>query len=200
MLIVVVAPSGVGKTSMIEEYARAHPEQWGGFITSTTTRAPREKETVIRGSHEYEFVDETVYALLAHEGKFLKPFGEYGNRYGTKLEYLENEKVWGNRYAYFAVLLIEGAQAFMRYALESGRQHVIRFVYLDLDSEEERTRRLHARGETNPKRFKPQLEEWRKAAKHSGIPFIYLDAGRHNAKALAEELFDCVFGPGRTEE
>lgn len=200
MLNILVGPSGSGKSSIIREYDLLYPGQPVGLLTSTTTRAPREGELTIRGTSEYEYVSEETFEQLARNGVFLKPFGDYGNRYATRLEYLENSVLWGNRASYFVVLLIEGAQAFLTYAMETGKPlGALNFFYLDMEHEEERTRRLKERGETNPKRFEPEIERWKKKAIASGLPFNYLPVENWTAKDAAEELFYLVFGPGRTE-
>jgi guanylate kinase len=199
MLIGIVGPSGTGKSSLIRAYAEQSKGQLVCFLTSTTTRAPRASDSVIGTSKEYEYADEASFEASLRAGQFLKPFGDYGKRYATRLTYLEDERVWGNRCAYFAVLLIEAAQLFAKYAMENDRGEV-HFFYLDMQHEEERIRRLHERGETNPKRFEPELDAWREKAKDSGIPFTYLNAERDSAEDLAKEVYYYVFGPGRTEE
>ena len=77
-LFVVTAPSGAGKTSLIDAVMRDDPTL--KISVSYTTRAPRpgEKEGV-----DYHFVDEQTFRAMRERGEFLESAEVHGNHYGT---------------------------------------------------------------------------------------------------------------------
>ncbi|GAA3468067.1 guanylate kinase [Nonomuraea roseola] len=77
-LTVLSGPSGVGKSTVVAELRRAHPEVW--LSVSVTTRKPRPGE-----SHgvEYFFVDDEGFDRLISSGELLEWAEFAGNRYGT---------------------------------------------------------------------------------------------------------------------
>lgn len=77
-LTVLSGPSGVGKSTVIAEIRRAHPQVW--LSVSVTTRAPRPGET---SGVEYIFVDDAEFDRLIEAGELLEWAEFAGNRYGT---------------------------------------------------------------------------------------------------------------------
>jgi len=76
--MVISAPSGAGKTSVLFETLKSHPEIV--FSVSSTTRLPRE------GEHEgvnYHYISEAEFDSLADKGEFLEWNIVHGNKYGT---------------------------------------------------------------------------------------------------------------------
>ena len=78
LLFVITAPSGAGKTSLIEALLKADAQL--RLSISYTTRPPRPGE---RDGREYHFVDEAVFAAMLGRGEFLECAQVHGNRYGT---------------------------------------------------------------------------------------------------------------------
>jgi len=81
LLFVITAPSGAGKTSLIE--ALLTDDAQLRLSISYTTRAPRPGE---RDGREYHFVDEPAFAAMLERGEFLECAEVHGNRYGTSHE------------------------------------------------------------------------------------------------------------------
>lgn len=77
-LTVLSGPSGVGKSTVVAELRRAHPEVW--LSVSVTTRRPRPGET---DGVEYHFVDGVEFDRLVAAGELLEWAEFAGNRYGT---------------------------------------------------------------------------------------------------------------------
>ncbi|MBS1214295.1 MAG: guanylate kinase [Proteobacteria bacterium] len=77
-LYVVAAPSGGGKTSLVNALLQRDPRI--RLSVSHTTRPPRPGE--VDGVH-YHFVDETTFSKLVEEGAFLEYARVYGHFYGT---------------------------------------------------------------------------------------------------------------------
>lgn len=78
MLVVISAPSGAGKTSVLRGVFEHHPE--ARFSVSITTRPPREGE---RDGVDYSFVDNGEFDRLVAENAFVEWAWVHGNRYGT---------------------------------------------------------------------------------------------------------------------
>ena len=78
LLFVVTAPSGAGKTSLIEALLRDDARL--RLSVSYTTRAPRPGE---QDGREYHFVDEPAFLAMLERGEFLESAEVHGNRYGT---------------------------------------------------------------------------------------------------------------------
>jgi guanylate kinase len=85
-LFVVVAPSGAGKTSLVN--AMLEVERGIRLSVSFTTRAPREGEVAGR---EYHFVSREAFEKMIAEGDFLEHANVYGNYYGTSRRWIESE-------------------------------------------------------------------------------------------------------------
>jgi len=77
-LVVISAPSGAGKTSLVR--ALLSVDQRIRFSTSYTTRQPRPGEA---DGKDYFFVSRTRFESLVAEGEFLEHAEVFGNYYGT---------------------------------------------------------------------------------------------------------------------
>ena len=89
-VIVVSAPSGAGKTTVLARVLR----DLGGirFSVSHTTRAPRAAE---RDGVEYHFVSRAAFERLRDEGGLLEWAEVHGNLYGTGVAEIERASAAG---------------------------------------------------------------------------------------------------------
>ena len=78
LLFVITAPSGAGKSSLIEALLKDDPRL--RLSVSYTTRAPRPGEV---NGREYHFVDDKAFLAMLERGEFLESAEVHGNRYGT---------------------------------------------------------------------------------------------------------------------
>lgn len=85
-LFVVVAPSGAGKTSLVNRLLDV--ETGVRLSVSYTTRAPREGEV---DGREYHFVAREAFESMIAAGDFLEHANVYGNYYGTSRRWIEAE-------------------------------------------------------------------------------------------------------------
>ncbi|HET7729834.1 MAG TPA: guanylate kinase [Usitatibacter sp.] len=85
-LFVVVAPSGAGKTSLVN--ALLEREKNIKLSISYTTRAPRVGE---QDGREYHFVDTAAFEAMIGAGDFLEHANVYGNYYGTSRRWIDRE-------------------------------------------------------------------------------------------------------------
>ena len=77
-LFVITAPSGAGKSSLINALLKDEPSL--KLSISYTTRAPRPGE---QNGREYHFVDEKTFLAMRGRGEFLESAQVHGNHYGT---------------------------------------------------------------------------------------------------------------------
>lgn len=82
-LIVVSAPSGAGKTTLVHEIIRRRPEI--RFSISYTTRPPRESET---HGKDYFFVGQDEFQAMLASDEFLESARVFDHCYGTSREYV----------------------------------------------------------------------------------------------------------------
>lgn len=77
-LIVLSGPSGVGKSTVVANIRRQHPEVW--MSVSVTTRLPRRGE---QDGVQYHFVSDQEFDHLVDQDELLEWAEFAGNRYGT---------------------------------------------------------------------------------------------------------------------
>ena len=90
-LFIVCAPSGGGKTSIVNKVLQRDPAL--KLSVSFTTRAPRPGER--EGVH-YHFVDEEKFGQLRDSGEFLESALVHGYHYATSRHWLEDEMLRGH--------------------------------------------------------------------------------------------------------
>jgi len=86
-LIIVAAPSGAGKTTLVRMLMAHDPKV--RHSVSTTTREPRVGE---QEGREYHFVDIANFVAMRDRGEFVEWAEVHGNYYGTALAEIERAK------------------------------------------------------------------------------------------------------------
>jgi guanylate kinase len=89
-LFVVSAPSGAGKTSLVQALLNINPDI--DLSISYTTRDPRPGE---RNGKDYHFVGRDEFLAMAKRGEFLESAEVYGNLYGTSQKWIIDENSKG---------------------------------------------------------------------------------------------------------
>jgi len=85
-LFVISAPSGAGKTSLVQALLNINPQI--GLSVSYTTRAPRAGE---HDGRDYHFVSRDTFIAMAKQGEFLESAEVYGNFYGTSQKWISDQ-------------------------------------------------------------------------------------------------------------
>lgn len=90
-LFVIAAPSGAGKTTLVQAVTRNNPEL--RFSISYTTRPQRRNEAHGR---DYMFVDRETFESLREKGEMLESATVFDNLYGTSREQVEKHLADGH--------------------------------------------------------------------------------------------------------
>ena len=136
-LTVLSGPSGVGKSTVVAELARTHPQIW--ISVSVTTRRPRPGE--VDGRH-YHFVDDAGFDRLVADGALLEWARFSGQRYGTPRAPLKEKLAAG--VSCLLEIDVAGARQVRKAEPEA------RLVFLAPPSWDELVRRLTGRGTESP--------------------------------------------------
>jgi len=89
-LFIVSAPSGAGKTSLVNALLSCNRQI--NLSVSYTTRQPRPGEV---NGKDYHFVSRETFLSMAKNGDFLESAEVYGNLYGTSQSWIETETAKG---------------------------------------------------------------------------------------------------------
>lgn len=137
-LLMIAAPSGAGKSSLISAFLSKHPD-WHLSI-STTTRPPRPGEVHGR---EYFFTDRQSFVQERDRGAFLEWAEVHGNFYGTSKHWVQAQLA--ERRNILLEIDWQGAQQIRKIFSESPVAP--KSVFIMPPSVEELERRLRARGQ-----------------------------------------------------
>ena len=117
-IIVIVAPSGTGKSTLIEKIKKDFPD-----IRESISYTTREKRKGERDGIEYFFVSIEKFKKMRDDGEFLEWAAVHQNFYGTSLEFVE--KHLAKNHALLFDLDIQGAKSFTKHF---GRKANIVFI------------------------------------------------------------------------
>lgn len=145
--LVIVGPSGVGKSVLIKRLQEVFPDRFG-FSVSHTTRAPRPGEV---NGKDYHFSDFETLKRKVAEGKILESCEVHGNMYGTSREAVEVVRRAGK----ICILDIDvkGAQILH----EKNYFPSMKFVFLHPPSLEVLEKRLRGRGTETEEKVRKRL-------------------------------------------
>ncbi len=107
LLVVLSAPSGCGKTSVVERLLKRHPA-WVRSI-SVTTRKPRVDE---KDKEDYFFLSKQEFEQRIAEGAMLEHATIYGNLYGTPKDFVVQQVAHGK--VVILTIDVQGTQQVMK--------------------------------------------------------------------------------------
>lgn len=160
LLFVITAPSGAGKSSLINALLKETPPRQEdpplGLSISYTTRAPRPGE---KNGREYHFVDDKTFLAMRERGEFLESAEVHGNRYGTSKKVIHEA-------------LDQGQDLVLEIDWQGARQ--VRRLYPDCigifilpPSIEELERRMRARGQDSEEVIRRRVQNAREELAHA---------------------------------
>jgi guanylate kinase len=154
-LFVITAPSGAGKTSLIEALMRDDPSL--KLSISYTTRAPRPGE---KNGVDYHFVDDAEFLAMRGRGEFVESAEVHGYRYGTSKRVI-------------ADALARGQDLILEIDWQGARQ--VRAIYPDCvgifilpPSVDELERRMRSRALDSEAVIRRRLANAREELEHAG--------------------------------
>ena len=155
LLFIVSAPSGTGKTTLVERLVRIVP----GLVRSRsyTSRSPRPGE---QDGVDYNFVDAERFASMAAAGGFLEWAEVFGNRYGTGVADTERHRQAGRDVV--LVIDVQGAQRVRERGVDAVSIFVLPPSYRELEQ------RLGRRGSADPVQLRRRLDTARREVAASG--------------------------------
>ena len=171
-LFVITAPSGAGKTSLIE--AIMNDDATLKVSVSYTTRAPRKGE---KDGVDYHFVDDAKFVEMKARGEFLEDAQVHGYRYGTSKKVITDA-------------LARGDDLILEIDWQGARQ--VRAIYPQCvgifilpPSVEELERRMRSRGQDAEEVIRRRVEAAREELTHAG-EFKYAIINKHFDTAKQE--------------
>jgi guanylate kinase len=154
-LFVITAPSGAGKTSLIEALMKADPSL--RLSISYTTRKPRPGE---QDGVDYHFVEDAAFLAMKGRGEFLESAEVHGYRYGTSKKVITDA-------------LARGEDLILEIDWQGAQQ--VRAIYPDCvgifilpPSIEELERRLRGRGQDTEAVIQRRLANAQEEITHAG--------------------------------
>jgi guanylate kinase len=154
-LFVITAPSGAGKTSLIEAVMRDDPTL--KISVSYTTRPPREGE---RDGVDYHFVERETFEAMQRRGEFLESAEVHGNHYGTSRKVILDA-------------VAAGEDLILEIDWQGARQ--VRELYPDCigifilpPSIEELERRMRGRGKDSDEVIRRRVQNAKEELEHAG--------------------------------
>ena len=184
-LIVISAPSGAGKTSIIKNVIKKlnNKNKESKFSVSHTTRLPREGDI---DGNDYFFVSNERFAELYEAGNFIETAEVHDYKYGTSKDFIDKNINQGINV--FLEIDVQGFQELRSKNIE------FRSVFILPPSIEELRARIHKRGLDSTgvieKRMKNALKELGEAEEYDYL--VINDIFEH----AIEELLEMVTNHG----
>ena len=171
-LFVITAPSGAGKTSLIDAIMRDDPSL--KVSVSYTTRAPRRGE---KNGDDYHFVDDGTFVAMKQRGEFLESAEVHGYRYGTSKQVITDA-------------LKRGEDLILEIDWQGAQQ--VRSIYPQCvgifilpPSLGELRNRLKSRGKDSPEAIEKRMASARDESSHV-LEFEYIIVNEQFEAALAD--------------
>ena len=171
-LFVVCAPSGAGKTTLVD--ALLARESNIHLSPSYTTRAPRQGE---KDGVDYFFISREQFERMIQDGEFLEHANVYGNYYGTSRKWIESEL--SGDHDVLLEIDWQGAQQ-----LRTMFPHMVGIFILPPSLAELRNR-LKSRGKDSPEAIEKRMASARDEISHV-LEFEYIIVNEHFEEALAD--------------
>ncbi|MFA5168497.1 MAG: guanylate kinase [Candidatus Omnitrophota bacterium] len=147
-LVILSAPSGCGKTSIVERLLKRH-QDWVRSI-SATTRKPRVDE---KDAQDYFFYSKQDFEKKVREEKMLEYAVIYGNLYGTPREFVEDQIAQGK-----TVIMTIDVQGTKQVMESWGKAHSLLSIFILPPSVKVLRERLTGRNTESPEEIEKRIE------------------------------------------
>lgn len=172
ILLVVSAPSGGGKTTILNEAIKVCPDLKRS--TSYTTRPSRKGE---ENGVDYHYVTEPEFKAMVERGEFLEWAAVYGYLYGTPLKPIEENMARGLDTA--LAIDIQGARS-----IRKRFSHSV-LIFVTPPSLDELERRLKSRGPGSAAYYAARLERAEEEISLAA-EYDYIIVNRHLEESVAQ--------------
>ena len=152
-LYIIIAPSGAGKTSLVEQLLVQNTNLYVSI--SHTTRPARNNE---ENGVNYHFISETDFTNMSSEGDFLESAEVYGHNYGTSKKWVDSQLTLGRD----VILEIDWQGARQIRAILPGACS----IFILPPSLEALTQRLQGRGQDDIGTIKDRMQEAQSVITH----------------------------------
>jgi len=153
-LYIIIAPSGAGKTSLVEQLLVQNTNLYVSI--SHTTRPARNNE---ENGVNYHFISEGDFKNMSSEGDFLESAEVYGHNYGTSKKWVDSQLTLGRD----VILEIDWQGARQIRAILPGACS----IFILPPSLEALTQRLQGRGQDDIDTIKDRMREAQSVITHS---------------------------------
>jgi guanylate kinase len=148
LLVVLSAPSGCGKTSIVERLLKRH-QDWVRSI-SATTRKPRVDE---KDGQDYFFLSKNDFEQRIREGEMLEHAVIYGNSYGTPRGFASDQVARGKTVV--MTIDVQGAKQIME---SWGKERPLLSIFILPPSVKALRERLTGRNTETPEEIEKRIE------------------------------------------
>jgi len=148
ILVVLSAPSGCGKTSIVERLLKRH-QDWVRSISATTRKARVDE----KDAQDYFFYARPDFEKKVSEGKLLEHAEIYGNLYGTPREFVEEQIVRGK-----TVIMTIDVQGTKQIMDSWGRNRSLLSIFILPPSVKVLRERLTGRNTESPEEIEKRIE------------------------------------------
>ena len=178
-IIIIAAPSGAGKTSIVKYLLKQMPEQLA-FSISCTTRSPRAGET---DGVEYYFTSVEDFEKKISKSELAEwEMVYFGKYYGTPVS--ELERIWEMGKTPLLDIDVKGGLNVRKRFPDSSLA-----LFIQPPSLEELSRRLHARGTETPESLDARINKATYEMSYKGeFDHIILNSDLDQACAETEQL------------
>jgi len=159
ILIVISAPSGCGKTTIVERLLKRHPD-WGRSI-SVTTRDQRVGE---KPGGDYYFINREAFDDMKQKNELLESATVFGNLYGTPKQHVLDRLEEGNN-----VLLAIDVQGMLNIKKEHSEDLELMTVFVLPPSIKILRERLEGRKTESPEQIEKRLAMAQEEIKHANF-------------------------------
>jgi guanylate kinase len=157
-LIIISAPSGAGKTTLVDRLLKRHPE-WVRSI-SVTTRAARSGEA--EGDH-YHFVTREVFKQMETKGELLESAKVFDQFYGTPKKFVMDHLIKGKN-----VVLAIDVQGTKKIKKLLGEEAPLCTIFILPPSVKVLRERLEGRKTESPEQVQHRIEMAQDEIKEAG--------------------------------
>ncbi len=174
-VIIFSAPSGAGKSTIVNHILGLHPEM--EFSISATSRSPRGSE---KDGVEYYFFTEEQFREMIAEDKFIEHEEVYpGSFYGTLKS--EIERIWAKGHVIIFDIDVQGGVNLKRIFGEKAFS-----IFIQAPSVDELRKRLTGRATDSPEAIEKRIAKAESEMEFAAGKFDYVLVNDDLGKAFAE--------------